>query len=182
MSANLDWLLQRSKKLPLLTAEQEIECSRIIQGYLKAKKPTSQRFRWHYVNAKETLIKHNIRLVCTVIPRYIHRTTASYAVEDLFADGMLGLERAAMKFDYSRGYKFSTYATTWIRSTMGRASADSSRAIRLPAHAPARPPFLGARPPAFPFTVAHPTIHPHIRPSASVSLTRLPTARPHHFV
>ncbi len=102
---------------PLLTAAQEISLARRVeQG-----DPT----------ARETLVNSNIRLVASVARRYMGR---GLPLEDMIQEGVVGLLRAIDKYDYLRGYRFSTYATHWIRQAISRAVANNARTIRLPAH------------------------------------------------
>ena len=110
--------LQQIGKIPLLSFEQELEVARQI------KENNSQR-------ARETLINANLRLVVSIAKKYIGR---GLSFLDLIQEGNLGLMKAAEKFDYSKGYKFSTYATWWIQQSITRAIADKARIIRLPIH------------------------------------------------
>ena len=102
---------------PLLTAAEEIELARRIErGDLRA---------------KERLITHNLRLVVSVARRY---PGSELSLLDLIQEGTIGLIRAAEKFDWRKGFRFSTYATLWIRQSIGRALSNQSRTIRLPVH------------------------------------------------
>lgn len=104
-------------KFDLLTAEQEVELAKRIERGDAA--------------AKEEMILANQRLVISIGKKHLGR---GRSFPDLFLDGIPGLIRATEKFDWRRGYKFSTYATWWIRAAMGRSIADHSRTIRLPVH------------------------------------------------
>ncbi len=104
-------------KVSLLTAEQEVSLAKRIER--------------HDVEAKRQLVEANLRLVVSVAKRYQRR---GLPLLDLIQEGNLGLMRATEKYDYRRGYKFSTYATWWIRQAVGRAVADQARTIRLPVH------------------------------------------------
>lgn len=109
--------LQQIGKVKLLTSEEEIELAkRIAEGDELAKKH---------------LVKANLRLVVSIAKKYIGR---GLSFLDLIQEGNLGLIRAAEKFDYKRGFKFSTYATWWIQQSITRGIADKSRTIRLPVH------------------------------------------------
>ena len=110
--------LQQIGKIPLLTPEEELEIAKDI------KHNNSQE-------AKDNLVRANLRLVVSIAKKYIGR---GLSFLDLIQEGNLGLMRAAEKFDYSKGYKFSTYATWWIQQSITRAIADKSRLIRLPVH------------------------------------------------
>ena len=110
--------LQQIGKIPLLTAEEELDVAQ------KIKDENSER-------AKEILVNANLRLVVSIAKKYIGR---GLSFLDLIQEGNMGLMRAAEKFDYTKGYKFSTYSTWWIQQAITRAIADKSRLIRLPVH------------------------------------------------
>jgi RNA polymerase primary sigma factor len=110
-------LLAESRRWPLLTADEEIELS--------------QRFERGDLAAKERMINSNLRLVVSNARRYQGQ---GLPFPDLVQEGMLGLIRAVEKFDWRRGYRFSTYATLWIRQAMQRGLENSGRTIRLPVH------------------------------------------------
>ena len=110
--------LQQIGKIPLLTAEQELEVEK------KIKESNDDK-------AKEILVNANLRLVVSIAKKYIGR---GLSFLDLIQEGNMGLMKAAEKFDYAKGYKFSTYATWWIQQSITRAIADKSRIIRLPVH------------------------------------------------
>lgn len=109
--------LQQIGRVPLLSTEEEIELAKQIE---EGSEP-----------AKNKLVKANLRLVVSIAKKYIGR---GLSFLDLIQEGNLGLIRAAEKFDYKRGYKFSTYATWWIQQAITRGIADKSRTIRLPVH------------------------------------------------
>ncbi len=110
--------LQQIGKIPLLTAEQELEVAK------KIKESNDDK-------SKEILVNANLRLVVSIAKKYIGR---GLSFLDLIQEGNMGLMKAAEKFDYAKGYKFSTYATWWIQQSITRAIADKSRIIRLPVH------------------------------------------------
>ena len=110
--------LQQIGKIKLLTPEEELTITKAI-------KETNSE------TAKDTLINANLRLVVSIAKKYIGR---GLSFLDLIQEGNMGLMRAAEKFDYTKGYKFSTYATWWIQQSITRAIADKSRMIRLPVH------------------------------------------------
>ena len=109
--------LKEIGKVPLLTAEEEIELA--------------QRMEEGDQEAKKRLAEANLRLVVSIAKRYVGR---GMLFLDLIQEGNLGLIKAVEKFDYRKGYKFSTYATWWIRQAITRAIADQARTIRIPVH------------------------------------------------
>ncbi|MDP9445006.1 MAG: sigma-70 family RNA polymerase sigma factor [Actinomycetota bacterium] len=134
--------LQQIGQIPLLTAHQEVEVARAIEvGVLAAAElaagaaPDDAEDLRILVRlgdrARQTLIQANLRLVVAMAKRYAGH---GLSLLDLVQEGNLGLMRAVDKFDYQRGFKFSTYATWWIRQAMSRAVADQGRTIRIPVH------------------------------------------------
>jgi RNA polymerase primary sigma factor len=112
--------LREIGKVPLLTAEEEISLAKRVERGDPA--------------AKQALIEANLRLVVSVARRYTGYTGRGMLFLDLIQEGNLGLMRAVEKFDWRRGYKFSTYATWWIRQAITRGIADQARTIRVPVH------------------------------------------------
>ncbi|GAA2028426.1 hypothetical protein GCM10009839_29450 [Catenulispora yoronensis] len=136
--------LKQIGKVPLLNAEQEVELAKRIEAglfaeeKLNADEPLSPEFRRELDiiaedgrRAKNHLLEANLRLVVSLAKRYTGR---GMLFLDLIQEGNLGLIRAVEKFDYTKGYKFSTYATWWIRQAITRAMADQARTIRIPVH------------------------------------------------
>ena len=149
--------LQEIGRIRLLRADEEIELARKIadlleieelsaqfeseNGHLPSKKEWAAlvgmpltKFRRRLMlgrRAKEKMVQSNLRLVVSIAKKYMNR---GLSFQDLIQEGSLGLIRAAEKFDHEKGYKFSTYATWWIRQAITRAIADQSRTIRLPVH------------------------------------------------
>ena len=111
--------LKEISKEPLLSAEEEVELAKRIEK--------------EDMEAKTRMIRANLRLVVSIAKKYIGRSP-KLSFLDLIQEGNLGLFRAAEKFDWRRGYKFSTYATWWIRQSINRALADQSRTVRIPVH------------------------------------------------
>ena len=149
--------LQEIGRIRLLRPDEEIELARKIADLLYLEELASQfesdngrepdkkewaalvempliRFRRRLMlgrRAKEKMVQSNLRLVVSIAKKYMNR---GLSFQDLIQEGSLGLIRAAEKFDHEKGYKFSTYATWWIRQAITRAIADQSRTIRLPVH------------------------------------------------
>ena len=109
--------LSRLTQAPLLSADEEVVLTRAVQqGDIKA---------------RQRLIESNMRLVINIAKTYRNR---AIPLEDLIQEGAIGLMQAAERFDPDKGFRFSTYATHWIRQAIGRAIDNKSKAIRLPAH------------------------------------------------
>ncbi|HEX2744046.1 MAG TPA: RNA polymerase sigma factor RpoD [Streptosporangiaceae bacterium] len=141
--------LREIGRVPLLTAEDEVDLAKYIEAGLFAEEKLDgglglagfglstvvhgdlELLVGEGVRAKQRLIEANLRLVVSIAKRYIGR---GLVFLDLIQEGNLGLIRAVEKFDYTRGYKFSTYATWWIRQAITRAIADQARTIRVPVH------------------------------------------------
>lgn len=135
--------LKEIGRVPLLTAEEEVMLAkRMERGEIARKMMDNgvddqvehERYLWEIRDgerAQEHLIKANSRLVVSVAKKYVGRGVPFL---DLIQEGNIGLIRAVNKFDYTRGYKFSTYATWWIRQAVTRAIADQGRTIRVPVH------------------------------------------------
>ena len=136
--------LKEIGKVSLLTAKEEVELAKKIEaGELairqlenlanpsKEEKRKLERTEREGMSAKRKLVEANLRLVVSIAKRYVGR---GMLFLDLIQEGNLGLIRAVEKFDYRKGYKFSTYATWWIRQAITRAIADQARTIRIPVH------------------------------------------------
>jgi RNA polymerase primary sigma factor len=135
--------LREIGRVPLLTAEDEVDLAKSIEAGLFAEdiltsgaelpagRGDMEQLASEGIRAKQKLIEANLRLVVSIAKRYIGR---GLVFLDLIQEGNLGLIRAVEKFDYTRGYKFSTYATWWIRQAITRAIADQARTIRVPVH------------------------------------------------
>ncbi|MGH2746379.1 MAG: RNA polymerase sigma factor RpoD [Actinomycetota bacterium] len=135
--------LKEIGRVALLTAQEEVELAKRIESGLIAvdklegngKSGSELRdLEWQVrdgARAKRHLVEANLRLVVSIAKRYVGR---GMAFLDLIQEGNLGLIRAVEKFDYTKGYKFSTYATWWIRQAITRAIADQARTIRIPVH------------------------------------------------
>jgi RNA polymerase primary sigma factor len=137
--------LKEMARVPLLTTEQEVDLAKRVERGLNSQKKLdklngSAGYRRRALleghvedgrGAREHLIKANTRLVVSIAKKYIGRGVPFL---DLIQEGNLGLMKAVEKFDYRRGFRFSTYATWWIRQTITRAIADQGRTIRVPVH------------------------------------------------
>ena len=140
--------LKEIGKVPLLTAAQEVDLAMKIEAGLeatarmeeavaagtkidRAENRRLRRMEAVGLEAKQQLVEANLRLVVSIAKRYVGR---GMLFLDLIQEGNLGLIRAVEKFDYTKGYKFSTYATWWIRQAITRAIADQARTIRIPVH------------------------------------------------
>src|SRR5690242_9123245 len=125
--------LREIGRVPLLTAEEEVRLAqRMERGrYELLSKSANQRVIDDGEEAQRRLTEANLRLVVSVAKKYIGR---GMSLLDLIQEGNIGLIRAVEKFDYTKGYKFSTYATWWIRQAITRAIADQARTIRIPVH------------------------------------------------
>ena len=134
--------LKEMARVPLLTTEEEVqlamrqEAGELAAEQLEQAPEHERRAEWQFLiqdglNARDHLIKANTRLVVSIAKKYMSRGVPFL---DLIQEGNLGLMKAVEKFDYHRGYRFSTYATWWIRQTITRAIADQGRTIRVPVH------------------------------------------------
>ena len=135
--------LKDMARVPLLKQDEELEIAKTIEAGREAKKEIQlgrlslerrlelENAAANGQNAREHLIKANTRLVVSIAKRY---TGHGIALLDLIQEGNLGLMKAVVKYDYKRGFRFSTYATWWIRQTITRSIADQARTIRLPVH------------------------------------------------
>jgi len=135
--------LREIARVPLLTAEEELELGRLISEGQQATRDLSgcdkgsekegalQRCALTGEEARVRMVRANLRLVVSIAKRYVG---SGLALGDLIQEGNFGLLRAAEKYDYRRGFKFSTYATWWIRQAINRAITEHARAIRLPAY------------------------------------------------
>jgi RNA polymerase primary sigma factor len=137
--------LKEIGRVALLTAQEEVELAQRIEAGVQAEERLSgtatkysaeerEHLRWIIFDgqrAKRHLVEANLRLVVSIAKRYVGR---GMAFLDLIQEGNLGLIRAVEKFDYMKGFKFSTYATWWIRQAITRAIADQARTIRIPVH------------------------------------------------
>jgi RNA polymerase primary sigma factor len=117
VSDSVRMYLKEMGEYPLMTAEQEVECAKRIEA--------------GDASARDELAEANLRLVVSIAKRYVGR---GMSFLDLIQEGNIGLMKAVERFDYRKGYKFSTYATWWIKQAITRAIADQARTIRIPVH------------------------------------------------
>ena len=117
MNDSVRMYLKEMGKYPLMTAEQEVECAKRIEA--------------GDMSAKDELAEANLRLVVSIAKKYVGR---GMSFLDLIQEGNIGLMKAVERFDYRKGYKFSTYATWWIKQAITRAIADQARTISIPVH------------------------------------------------
>jgi len=130
--------LDAISRYPLLTTQQEIQLARKIAQYMELRDnptptPAEQRLIKIGLKARDNMVNCNLRLVVHIAKRYTGRIK-SMDMMDLCQEGNIGLQRAAEKFDASRGYKFSTYAYWWIRQSLKRAIDSKERMIKIPIH------------------------------------------------
>ena len=136
--------LQEIGRFPLLTPQQEVELALQMESGIRAddklaagegldpaERVILERSSRHSDRARKRLVEANLRLVVSIAKKYVGR---GLSLLDLIQEGNLGLIRAVEKFDYRKGFKFSTYATWWIRQAVTRALADQARTIRVPVH------------------------------------------------
>ncbi len=119
MHDSVQMYLREIGRVPLLKGSEEVELAKLIEKNDEA--------------ARQKLTQANLRLVVSIAKRYVGRSQ-NLTLLDLIQEGNIGLFKAVEKFDYKRGYKFSTYATWWIRQAITRALADQARTIRIPVH------------------------------------------------
>src|SRR5947209_3549134 len=127
--------LREIGRVPLLTAEEEVRLARRMERGRNEQRKSALMRDYRIIEdgeeAQRCLTEANLRLVVSVAKKYIGR---GMSLLDLIQEGNIGLIRAVEKFDYTKGYKFSTYATWWIRQAITRAIADQARTIRIPVH------------------------------------------------
>lgn len=139
-SDSIDWYLRSIARVPLLTAAQEIQLGKAISKFIELREsgveasaftPEQKRIHKHGQRSFEKMYAANLRLVVSLARKYV-KVAKTLDLMDLVQEGNLGLHRAVEKFDYSRGYKFSTYAYWWIRQAITRAISQSDSTIRMP--------------------------------------------------
>ena len=158
-AGSLDLFLNEIGRHPLLTAAEEVVLAKAIERGDQA--------------AKERMINSNLRLVVSIAKRYRGR---GVPFGDLIQDGVIGLNRAVEKFDYRKGFKFSTYATWWIRQAVQRSVAGQSRTIRVPTHVHERRNKLGAAARKLEATLGRPATHEELAEATGLSLLHVDEA------
>ena len=129
---DLSWWIREAGKWNLLSPEEEIHLSRLVQAGLKP--DATERDKRIGLKAQHKFVQHNLRLVIHIAKKFHHFSSPAFSLLDFYQAGAMGLQTAAQKFDYSRGYRFSTYAYAWVRQAMQRGSYSHRRTIRLPVH------------------------------------------------
>ena len=158
-AGSLDLFLNEIGRHPLLTAAEEVVLAKAVERGDEA--------------AKERMINSNLRLVVSIAKRYRGR---GVPFGDLIQDGVIGLNRAVEKFDHRKGFKFSTYATWWIRQAVQRSVAGQSRTIRVPTHVHERRNKLGAAARKLEPTLGRPATHEELAEATGLSLLHVEEA------
>ena len=158
-AGSLDLFLNEIGRHPLLTAAEEVVLAKAVERGDEA--------------AKERMINSNLRLVVSIAKRYRGR---GVPFGDLIQDGVIGLNRAVEKFDYRKGFKFSTYATWWIRQAVQRSVAGQSRTIRVPTHVHERRNKLRAAARKLETTLGRPATHEELAEATGLSLLHVDEA------
>jgi RNA polymerase primary sigma factor len=158
-ASSLDLFLNEIGRHPLLTAAEEVVLAKAVERGDEA--------------AKERMINSNLRLVVSIAKRYRGR---GVPFGDLIQDGVIGLNRAVEKFDYRKGFKFSTYATWWIRQAVQRSVAGQSRTIRVPTHVHERRNKLRAAARKLEPTLGRPATHEELAEATGLSLLHVDEA------
>jgi RNA polymerase primary sigma factor len=156
---SLDLFLNEIGRYPLLTAAEEVILAKAVERGDR--------------EAKERMINSNLRLVVSIAKRYRGR---GVPFGDLIQDGVVGLNRAVEKFDYRKGFKFSTYATWWIRQAVQRSVAGQSRTIRVPTHVHERRNKLAAAARKLEPTLGRPATHEELAEASGLSLLHVEEA------
>ena len=158
-AGSLDLLLNEIGRYPLLTAAEEVVLAKAVERGDRA--------------AKERMINSNLRLVVSIAKRYRGR---GVPFGDLIQDGVIGLNRAVEKFDHRKGFKFSTYATWWIRQAVQRSVAGQSRTIRVPTHVHERRNKLAAAARKLETQLGRPATHEELAEASGLSLLHVDEA------
>ena len=157
---SLQLFLNEAGRYPLLTAAEEVELAKLVERGDQA--------------AKERMINSNLRLVVSIAKRYQGH---GLSLLDLIQEGVIGLIRAVEKFDWRRGYKFSTYATWWIRQAVQRGVANKSRTIRIPVHIAEREQRIGRAERELMAKLGRPPTDEEISKTAKISMKHLREVR-----